>query len=148
MAYILSAKGFTTTITLGRAEAYDILAVTPDGKRTIKIQVKTGWGLKNNTWRIGEKAENIFSDDFYYIFLNLYNLEKEPEFWVVESNFISKYIKERHILWLEKPGLKGQKHNDNPGRSFNLFKDNYTPEKYFTNLNKIVNNKSSIQILL
>jgi hypothetical protein len=36
----LSALNFTVTITLGRAERYDILALHPDGK-VYKISVKT-----------------------------------------------------------------------------------------------------------
>lgn len=40
IASILSTNGFTTTITLGRAEKFDIIAISPKG-RTIKLQVKT-----------------------------------------------------------------------------------------------------------
>jgi len=32
IASILSSKGYVTTITLGRAEAYDIIAIRPYGK--------------------------------------------------------------------------------------------------------------------
>jgi len=49
VAHILSSRNYITTITLGRAEKYDILAVAPN-KKTIKIQVKTlfdkGWRKK------------------------------------------------------------------------------------------------------
>ena len=40
MAARLSAENFIATITLGRAERYDILAVSPKW-RTVKISVKT-----------------------------------------------------------------------------------------------------------
>ena len=38
IASILSSRGYITTITLGRAESYDILAIRPSDSKTIKIQ--------------------------------------------------------------------------------------------------------------
>lgn len=40
----LSAEDFTVTITLGRAEKYDIIAINPNGK-TIKISVKSRYNV-------------------------------------------------------------------------------------------------------
>jgi hypothetical protein len=148
IAYILSANGFTTTITLGRAEAYDILAVTPDKKKTIKIQIKTSWKDKKQQWKLNKKFEDIKSDDFYFFFINLYKLDKTPEFWVVKSEFVSKYIKERHKIWLNTPGKNNQKHNDNSMREFKLEIDKYTPKKYEKELENIINNENSIKLLL
>jgi hypothetical protein len=59
----LSAENFITTITLGRAEKYDILAVNPLGK-TIKISVKTRY-KEVDRFPLSKKDETGGSDDFY-----------------------------------------------------------------------------------
>ena len=66
----LSAEDFVATITLGRAEKYDILAVAPDGK-TIKISIKTRREEKEKRFPLGPKDEVGGSDDFYYILVFL-----------------------------------------------------------------------------
>jgi len=128
MASVLSGRGFTTTITLGRAESYDIIAISPKGK-TVKIQVKTAWA-KTNTWRLGEKCQDVAADDFFYAFVSLNEMKESPEYWIVPSRIIAPYIKERHKIWLNTPGKKGQDHNDNPGRTFTIVRDKYTPAKF------------------
>lgn len=91
VASVLSANGFTTTITLGRAEAYDIIAICSKTKKAIKIQVKTSWSNTTN-WKLGEKSENNFDNDFFYFFVNLNELKGVPDYWVVSSKIVAKYI--------------------------------------------------------
>jgi hypothetical protein len=146
IAAILSANGYTTTITLGRAEKYDILAVNQKNGKVIKIQVKTGWYRKNSVWRLGEKCEAIFADDFYYAFVNLNELKEPIEYWLVPSELVAKTIKESHKIWLSLPGKNGQKHNDNPGRTFSVKPVNYAPKWLdFEEINSYKNNLSAIK---
>lgn len=116
VAYILSSLGCITTITLGRAEKYDILAVLPN-KKTIKIQVKTlfdkGWGF-----RMTKKDEEYSERGLFYIFVRLNQLEGEPEYWVFPSSIVSKRIKESHSKWLSIERRDGKKHKDTDIRIF------------------------------
>lgn len=145
-ASILSANSFTTTITLGRAEAYDILAVNQKTGKVIKIQVKTGWLKKNNSWRLEKKCENVFADDFYYAFLNLNELKESIEYWLIPSELVAKSIKESHQIWLSLPGKKGQKHNDNAGRLFSIKKNKWAPEWLnFEEIDSCKNNLNAIK---
>jgi len=140
MASILSGAGFTTTITLGRAERYDILAINPKGK-TIKLQIKTAW-YKTDSWRLGSKDEQLFADDFFYVLVRLNEMKESAEYWIIPSRIIVKFITESHKIWLATLGKKGQKHNDNPGRVFSLKPSKFSPkwwtdkeaEKYYKNV--------------
>ena len=64
----LSAENFIVTITLGRAERYDILTINPKGK-TIKISVKSRFDLNIKRFPLSNKDEKGGSDDFYYAFV-------------------------------------------------------------------------------
>lgn len=144
IASVLSGHGFTTTITLGRAEAYDIIAISPTGK-TIKIQVKTSWA-KTTAWRLGEKNEDVAADDFFYAFVSLNEMKGSPEYWIVPSKIIAPYIKELHKIWLNTPGKKGQAHNDNPGRAFTIIKNKYTPSMF--TIDELTKGHNNLRLIL
>ena len=48
-----------------------------------------------------------------------------PEYHIVPSRIVSQTIKNNHSNWLNIPGLKGQKHNDNDIRVFSDKYDKY-----------------------
>lgn len=127
-ASILSAHGFTTTLTLGRAEKYDILAVTPNGK-TIKIQVKTLSG-NGDQFRMSPKDGNRNEHDLFYFFVRLNELKKSPEYWIFPSKIVADYIPKNYNKWLTSLGKLGQKHNDNEMRTFRVKTDKYTPKNW------------------
>ena len=130
-AYILSANGFTTTITLGRAEKFDIIAVDNKTKKTLLIQVKTLSG-EGPQFRMSPKNAEIEEKNFYYFFVRLNNLrkEQEPDYWIFPNKLVAQYVKEGHKKWLKTPGMHGQKHNDGPWRSFRIKSDKYTPKNW------------------
>jgi hypothetical protein len=117
IASILSSRGYTTTITLGRAETYDIIAIKPDGK-TIKIQVKTAWH-DNNVFRLSEKdGKQDRHLDYFYAFVTLKENKKQWEYYIVPAKIVAKLVNETHESWLKCLGKKGQKHNDSNIRLF------------------------------
>jgi len=116
IASILSSKGYIATITLGRAEAYDIIAIRPDGK-TIKLQVKTAW-YDNNVFRLSPKDEKNKETEFYYAFVTLKENKVSWDYFIVPAEIVSKSVREAHQKWLKTPGKKGQQHNDNTIRLF------------------------------
>jgi hypothetical protein len=111
MASILSAHNFTATLTLGRAEYFDILAVTPSGK-TYKLSVKTRLETENTAFTLSKHDEDNPSDDFYYVLLRLHNFEKTPEYWIIPSKRVAEVISSAHDKWLKAKGRNGQCHND------------------------------------
>lgn len=111
----LSALNFTVTITLGRTERYDILAVSPSGK-TYKFSLKTRFISENTAFTLSEKDEEKFEDDLFYSFIRLHGFQKDPEFWLIPSKRVSEIIKNAHATWKLTPGKKGQAHNDSSVR--------------------------------
>ncbi len=128
----LTIRGYIATLTSRNAECIDILVSNRDGSKTKTIQVKTT--RKNKDWLLNKKAENIFSDNFLYIFVNI-NKGNKAEFHIVPSNIISNMTKKDHQEWLKTPNKKGQPHNDNPMRHFVDKEDEYLNRWEFLGLN-------------
>ncbi|SRR4030042_138899 len=129
IASILSSKGYITTITLGRAEAYDIIAIRPDGK-TIKIQVKTAW-YDNKIFRLSPKDAEERNLEYFYAFVTLKENKSPWEYYIVPAEIVSKHVGEGHNIWLNSLGKKGQKHNDSLVRTFSSKIGKCSP-KWFT----------------
>jgi len=129
IASILSSKGYITTITLGRAEKYDIIAIRPDGK-TIKIQVKTAW-YNNNAFRLSLKDEVFDGTEYFYAFVTLKENKEPWEYYIVPAKIVAKSVAESHQIWLKTPGKNGQKHNDTSMRLFKSKPNKWSP-KWFT----------------
>ena len=101
----LSAKNFITTITLGRAEKYDILAVNPAGK-TIKLSVKTRY-KKTDRFILSKKDEVGGSDDFYYVFIFLNEFKSEPQFWIIPSKQVNEIVARQSKDYYSKANRDG-----------------------------------------
>ena len=99
VAALLSAMDYTATITLGRAERYDVLAVSPDGK-PYKFSVKARFKKESTAFTLSERDERGYEDDFFYVFVRLYELKERPDYWVVPSGRVSKVIADAHKKWL------------------------------------------------
>lgn len=147
IASILSSLNFTATITLGRAEKYDILAVSPKGK-TYKFSIKTRLKQETTSFTLSKKDEENYSDDCYYVFVRLHEFKEIPEFWVIPSKRVSEIISVAHKKWLNTKGRNGKKHNDTnmrklpiiiKGSDVNLYPGNWERElkKYYNNFNNL-----------
>lgn len=107
----LSAENFIATITLGRAEKYDILAVNPTGK-TIKLSVKTRFE-KVDRFPLSKKDEIGGADDFYYAFILLNKFVNEPDFWIIPSKRVNEILSQAaEDYYFHKVRQDGEKHND------------------------------------
>ncbi len=115
----LTKKGYNASILLNNSEIYDILAVDQTNHQQLLIQVKTTWDYRGGRkWILNKKVEDFYNENFFYIFINLFNEDKRPEFFIIHSKELAKKIKNGHQSWLETPGRKGQKHNENSMRQF------------------------------
>ncbi|MCX6745731.1 MAG: hypothetical protein NTX00_01805 [Candidatus Parcubacteria bacterium] len=138
LASRLSAENFIATITLGRAERYDILAVNPRGK-TIKISVKTGYLSTVKGFPLSEKDEVGASSDFFYCFIKLNEFKSEPDFWIIPSERVNKVLKKSEELYRNMPGRRGQKRKGSILRIIPLVSTDFYrrlyPEKWEEELN-------------
>lgn len=123
----LSRRGYVASITLRNTKGIDILASNQDASKSAGIQVKTNHG-KRNLWILNQKAENYSEKDLFYVFVNLKGKNERPDFYVVPSKVVAKYIKKYHLKWLKTRGKKGQRHEDTSMRVFH--KDDQYQEKW------------------
>ncbi|MEI7765475.1 MAG: hypothetical protein WCI93_02710 [bacterium] len=105
----LSALNFVATITLGRAEKYDILALSPSG-RLVKLSIKATQLQNVSSFPLSEKDETGQADDFYYIFVKLNGFEQEPDFWVIPSKIVCPLIRDAHKKWGAMLGKNDRPH--------------------------------------
>ena len=112
LASRLSAKNFVVTITLGRAEKYDILAINPKG-RPIKISVKSRYLIDIQRFPLNEKDEKGATDDFYYAFVRLNEFRTEPDFWIIPSKRLNEILSNSsQIYFKERKRKDGNDHKD------------------------------------
>lgn len=112
----LSRRGYIASITLRNSRGVDILATNKDASRSVAIQVKTSYG-SSTCWVLGQKAEDYHADNLFYIFVNL-NHGGVPDYYIVPSKVVADTIREYYKVWLKTPGRNGQKHRENPMRTF------------------------------
>ncbi len=113
----LSRRGIIASITLRNTRGTDILATNGEGTRSVTIQVKTT-RKKRASWILNEKAETFSSKRHFYVFVCLGELDERPEFYVVPSKVVARFVKTSHAHWLKSPGRDGKAHNDSPMRKF------------------------------
>ena len=131
----LSRRGWIATVTLKNTPNIDVIATTPDGLRSINIQVKTR-SIKNRYgWILNRTIEKpMQGENFYVAFVDLKGIEERPDFYLIPRSLFSKWIAERHSQWLATPGRAGKAHVDSPIRAFD--KPQFEVfEKYHNNWN-------------
>jgi hypothetical protein len=145
----LSAMNFIATLTLGRAEKYDILALAPNGN-LIKLSVKTTQLDNAKDFPLSNKDEVGQSPDFYYAFVKLNGFNKEPDFWIIPSEVVCPLIQKAHKKWETTLGRNGQQRSlTNTMRILPievikgyklLYPENWEEEvkKYYKNLNQLL----------
>ena len=61
----------------------------------------------------------------FYVFVNLGTETGQPEFHIVPSKTVAKFITQSHATWLKTPGKRGQAHKDNNMRKFDILDEKY-----------------------
>jgi hypothetical protein len=120
----LTKLGHMASITLRNTKGVDILCSNADATKSVAIQVKTN-RRSNRHWVLNSKCENYYADNLFYVFVCLNGNEKSPDYFVVPSKLVADDTKTSHAEWLEAPGKKGQKHNDNSIRHFSDENEQY-----------------------
>jgi hypothetical protein len=113
----LSKRGYIASITLRNTKGIDILATNAEATKSVNIQVKTSQG-KSRNWILNKKAETYHAPDLFYVFVNLRAEMDRPEFFIVPSKVVAKFVKRSHAEWLSGSGRNGRKRKDTPIRQF------------------------------
>ncbi|WP_082374067.1 hypothetical protein [Ardenticatena maritima] len=113
----LSRLGYVASITLRNTRGIDILVSNATATRQVAIQVKTNQKSKPE-WVLNKKVETFYSDNLFYVFVNLKSPNERPDFYIVPSKVVANFVRTDHQNWLETPGKDGQPHKDNPVRKF------------------------------
>lgn len=131
----LSQRGFVATLTSRNTEGIDVLASSTDGSKTVSIQVKTSGAEQRENytknWMLKRKHENIYSDNLFYVFVDLKPSNEKPDFYIVPSKVVAEYIKRYHVEWLKTKSKTGKEHKDTDMRRFKIC-DDTTASKYLS----------------
>jgi hypothetical protein len=131
----LSRRGWIAVLTLKNTPNIDLIATTPDGKRTVNIQVKTRSAANRKGWIFDRGIETIVpGNNFYIALVDLQETDSKPDYYIIPKNLLAKWIGKGHRDWLAAPGRKGRARVDNPIRAlpksqFHVF------EEYHNNWN-------------
>lgn len=120
----LSKKGYLASITLRNTKGVDILCSNEDASKTAAIQVKTNSGGARS-WILNQKVEDYFAENLFYVFVNLNDGMKHPDYFIVPSKVVADYCKSGHSNWLSKMGRNGIGHKDSQMRKFNDAEEKY-----------------------
>ncbi len=113
----LSKRGYLASITLRNSESIDIHASCIENDKIFAIQVKTNQN-SSRKWPVGQKAEKLKSNKLFYIFVSLNKLNERPNYFIVPSKAVAKFVTNSHKKWLESLGKDGKLHRDNSIRQF------------------------------
>ena len=120
----LSRRGYLASITLRNTKGVDILCSNADATKTVAIQVKTN-KRSNRDWMLNQKAESFYSNNHFYVFLNLHDNQQQPDYFIVPSGVVATHVKEAHATWLATPGKAGRAHIDTSMRKFADLSEEY-----------------------
>ena len=113
----LSLRGYLASLTLRNSRGIDIIASSANASKSVSIQVKTSKG-KAPKWILGKKSEDFFSDSHFYVFVLLKSVGTRPDFFVIPSTAVAKYIYTTHREWLRGSKRDGTQRRDSNVRNF------------------------------
>lgn len=113
----LTRRGLIASITLRNSRGIDIIASNAEGTKSVNIQVKTN-SIGAKQWMLNEKSETFYSENHYYIFVILNNLEERSNFYIVPSTVVAETITREHAEWLKGKNRNGSSRNDTNIRQF------------------------------
>ncbi len=131
----LSRRGIIATLTIKNAPLIDVIATNLANGKMANIQVKTRSERNKQGWLLNSKVELRSSiKNHFYIFVNLYDINMLPEYYIIPNNIFARYVARKHSEWKAKPDRKGSPHKDTDVRNFKPSTDDKQfAEKYLNN---------------
>ncbi|MDP2691095.1 MAG: aspartate ammonia-lyase [bacterium] len=97
----LSQMGIVATLTLKNTPSIDILATNLENGKFANIQVKTMSPGNKQGWRLSKKDEEKSTiKNHYYVLVNLQDVGKLPEYYIIPQAKLAKYLYDDHRGWL------------------------------------------------
>ena len=103
LAYSLAVRQLNASVTLGNAPSVDVLASSPDGRRTLAFQVKTArnayrrnrYGREGYEWDVGPAVIGKHDTSFWYAFVDLQEAGDiwAPRVFFVPSLWVADFVK-------------------------------------------------------
>jgi len=117
----LCRRGYVAVVTLGNTPNTDILCSNQEGTKFVHIQVKT-FIPDGKTCSVGMKAEKYYGENFVWVLAGIPLAHSREEFlyYIIPSKIMAEKVTQGHKIWLNTPGLHGQKHNDTTIRTILL----------------------------
>lgn len=113
----LSRRGYIASITLRNTRGIDVLCSNEIATKQVSIQVKTT-KESNRVWILDKKAEDFYSPSHFYVFVMLNKQEVKPDFFIVPSKIVAKFVKESHQKWIKGKSKRVKKRKDSSMRKF------------------------------
>ena len=126
----LTRKGYVASLTGKNTKAIDILVSNKDGSKSVAIQVKTSDSKKFDRWVMTESVEKVFSDNLWYVFVNMRENDM-PDYYIVPSTYVAKKVRDDYLEWLHTPGKNGHIRRETTMRTFTFANDN--EREYYKN---------------
>ena len=127
----LALRRYVANMTLGNTKGIDILVADPEGRRMLKIEVKTNhrssrsesskskdFGNFVSGWIMSAKHEQMDDPGLFFCFVNISRDSKGFKFYIVPSAVVAGYVRREHQHWLA--GAAKGKRKDTTMRVFRL----------------------------
>lgn len=124
----LTRRGYVATLTSKNTKSMDVLVSDKIGNNLATVQVKTCDNPNQLKWKLGDKVEENYSSNLYYVFVNM-NAGKEPSYYVVPSKYVAYKVHIDYEEWLNTPGKNGHVRKETTMRTFS-FVDDEEKEQY------------------
>ena len=117
----LCRRGYAAVVTMGNTPNTDVLCSNIAGKKFVHIQVKT-FVPGNKTCSVGQKAENDFGENFFWVLggIPAPDSEKPFEYYIIPAAEMAMNVSKIHQKWLATPGKGGRQHQDSKLRAVNV----------------------------
>jgi hypothetical protein len=103
VSYGLAVRQIHASLTIGNAPSVDVMASSPDGKRSLSFQVKTSrfayrknhYGSEGCEWDVGAGVIGKISESFWYALVDLQEDggEWDPRVFFVPSLWVGDFVK-------------------------------------------------------
>lgn len=95
----LSRHGMVAAVTLRNTRGIDIVVSRLGVSTSATVQVKT---VQNGPakWLLNQSDEKSKGPNHYYVFVVLHGRNGQPEYRVVEGEYVAKYCRDNHRKWL------------------------------------------------
>ena len=121
----LCRQGILALITPKNNPLFDIVATSPESKRTVSIQVKTMSIGNEDGWRLGkDMLEKKHNDSLFVVLVNM-NKDGSNDFYIYPYDELVERVKTEMNLYMETPKKDGTPRKDTGFCWFDLkqFKD-------------------------